>query len=90
MSKNPVLGGRAFRSGFPPALPWLSGSSAAQPPVLPDHGHVADAPVGHQRHHRADVIGAGAGEDLPGHHAPNAFAQHADAAIGDGVEDVAL
>src|SRR3954454_12568128 len=42
---------------------------AAQPAITLDHRNVPDAPVGHQRHDRAHLIGAGAGGHLLGHHA---------------------
>src|SRR3954447_15272548 len=63
---------------------------AAQPPVALDHRDVPDTSVGHQRHDRAHLIVARAGEHLLGHHAVDARAQHLGAVIGERPHDPSL
>src|SRR4051812_45764076 len=60
---------------------------AAQLPVALDHRDVPDTSVGHQRHDRAHLIVARAGEHLLGHHAVDARAQHLGAVIGERPHD---
>src|SRR3954447_5732901 len=63
---------------------------AAQPAGTLDHRNVPDAPLGHQRHDRAHLIVAGAGEHLLGHHAADARAQHRGAVIGERPHDPSI